>query len=402
MVQSPLQPQILCTKFEMQLGAVAACAPPPGGTARRSACRVIVGDGGKGRAVADRHHLEAGGHAPRRGRHGSSTPGRSSPGSQTPSKSGEVPCICDDRRGRTRGGPSPRPRRPIARTWSARHSRCRTPAASIPRRYCGARGPSAVVTECGEPERMMPFGSNSLMRCGIGVERKDLAIDPGLAHAPRDQLRHLRAEIENKNAVGHSVSWLLVAGAIARAVRMCKRFWRTSYGFRSRSTGSALEQCRQQPQLGVPRRRSIAWSSSTISVDQGQPPHLGSSTMRSHAIASRAVKHQAHLARAPARRGSRRSLRTSRPSAEQHTEWRRRRARPPCPDSRRSPRHKIATRQTSEYNRGRGIVQPRLGKAEGGRRSSRPRRLADAMPETRDDRQQRRVQAATFPRHCSI
>ena len=30
--------------------------------------------------------------------------------------------------------------------------------------WLGARGPSSVVTECGLPDRMMPFGSNSLMR----------------------------------------------------------------------------------------------------------------------------------------------------------------------------------------------------------------------------------------------
>ena len=33
------------------------------------------------------------------------------------------------------------------------------------------------------------------------VERHDLRIDAALAHAPRDQLRHLAAEIDNQNAV---------------------------------------------------------------------------------------------------------------------------------------------------------------------------------------------------------
>ena len=33
--------------------------------------------------------------------------------------------------------------------------------------------------------------------------RPDLAVDPGLAHPARDQLRHLRAEIEDQNLLGH-------------------------------------------------------------------------------------------------------------------------------------------------------------------------------------------------------
>src|SRR5688572_33364720 len=43
---------------------------------------------------------------------------------------------------------------------------------------------------------------------GVGVERQDLAIDPGFAHPPRNQLGHLRAEIEDKDAVGHRVSFM--------------------------------------------------------------------------------------------------------------------------------------------------------------------------------------------------
>ncbi len=104
-------------------------------------------------------------------------------------------------RGRTRGGRSLRPGRPTARTWSARHSRCRRPAASTARlppapaavrggdRMRRAREDDALGVEIGDA-------------LGIGVERHDLAIDPRLAHPPRDQLRHLRSEIENENAVG--------------------------------------------------------------------------------------------------------------------------------------------------------------------------------------------------------
>ena len=35
-----------------------------------------------------------------------------------------------------------------------------------------------------------------------GVERRDLAIDAGLAHAPRDQLRHLAAEVDDEDGFG--------------------------------------------------------------------------------------------------------------------------------------------------------------------------------------------------------
>ncbi len=33
------------------------------------------------------------------------------------------------------------------------------------------------------------------------VERHDLGIDAGLAHAPRDQLRHLAAEIDDQDFI---------------------------------------------------------------------------------------------------------------------------------------------------------------------------------------------------------
>jgi hypothetical protein len=38
----------------------------------------------------------------------------------------------------------------------------------------------------------------------VAVEGKDLAIDAAFAHPPRDQLRHLGAEIEDKHTVGHA------------------------------------------------------------------------------------------------------------------------------------------------------------------------------------------------------
>ena len=38
------------------------------------------------------------------------------------------------------------------------------------------------------------------------VERHDLGVDAGLAHAPRDELRHLAAEVDDEDGVGHKVN----------------------------------------------------------------------------------------------------------------------------------------------------------------------------------------------------
>ena len=67
---------------------------------------------------------------------------------------------------------------------------------------CGARGLSSHVTEAGPPEKMMPFGLQPLERLVGGVERGDLAIDAGLAHAARDQLGHLAAEVDDEDGFG--------------------------------------------------------------------------------------------------------------------------------------------------------------------------------------------------------
>ena len=66
---------------------------------------------------------------------------------------------------------------------------------------CGARGEPVLV------HRFRPAGEDHAARLhgveGFGglLERHDLAIDPLLAHAPRDQLGHLRAEIDDENLV---------------------------------------------------------------------------------------------------------------------------------------------------------------------------------------------------------
>ncbi len=42
------------------------------------------------------------------------------------------------------------------------------------------------------------ISANALFRV---LERRDLAIDAGLAHPPRDELRHLRAKIDDQDFV---------------------------------------------------------------------------------------------------------------------------------------------------------------------------------------------------------
>jgi hypothetical protein len=62
-----------------------------------------------------------------------------------------------------------------------------------------ARRPASVV-DSGPPERMMPRGRSRDLG-GIVVPGPDLAVDADLAHAARDQLGVLRAEIEDQDLV---------------------------------------------------------------------------------------------------------------------------------------------------------------------------------------------------------
>ena len=48
----------------------------------------------------------------------------------------------------------------------------------------------------------MPLGLQPRERLVGAVERRDLAIDPGLAHPPGDQLGHLAAEIDDEDGIG--------------------------------------------------------------------------------------------------------------------------------------------------------------------------------------------------------
>ena len=55
--------------------------------------------------------------------------------------------------------------------------------------------------------RARPAGEDHRLGADLGegalgaLERRDLAIDARLAHAPRDELRHLRAEIDDQHLV---------------------------------------------------------------------------------------------------------------------------------------------------------------------------------------------------------
>ena len=58
----------------------------------------------------------------------------------------------------------------------------------------------------------MPFGANAAICFGGRVVRQDLAVDADLAHAPRDQLRVLAAEVDDENALGVAGILALCAG----------------------------------------------------------------------------------------------------------------------------------------------------------------------------------------------
>ena len=103
------------------------------------------------------------------------------------------------RRSRTRAPCRLRPCRPAARPSSACRSRCRAPGTPCVHTAAGARGVSPSVTLFGPPDRMMPFGANVADEGVADVERMDLAVDVRLAQAARDELRVLRAEVEDQD-----------------------------------------------------------------------------------------------------------------------------------------------------------------------------------------------------------
>ena len=62
----------------------------------------------------------------------------------------------------------------------------------------------AELGDAGRPARQDHGLGLQALECLLGlVERHDLGIDALLAHAPGDQLRHLAAEIDDEDGVGH-------------------------------------------------------------------------------------------------------------------------------------------------------------------------------------------------------
>ena len=71
-----------------------------------------------------------------------------------------------------------------------------TPSSKSPGSTCGA--PSAY-TEAGPPERISAAGLRARTSLGGDRVRDELRVDARLAHAPRDQLRVLAAEVDDEH-----------------------------------------------------------------------------------------------------------------------------------------------------------------------------------------------------------
>ena len=121
-----------------------------------------------------------------------------------------------------------RPRRRDRARRAARRNRCR--AAGRPRRRSRDRstGAPSTCTDAGPPERMIAFGLAREHLRDRHRARHDLAVDVRLAHAPRDQLRVLRPEVDDEDEVGLSRSRVAIGSgrhvsAHADALRALER-----------------------------------------------------------------------------------------------------------------------------------------------------------------------------------
>ena len=75
-----------------------------------------------------------------------------------------------------------------------------TPASKI---AIGASGAPGSCTEAGPPERITALRLHLAKAASAFWNGTISRIDALLAHAPRDQLRHLRAEIDDEDFVVH-------------------------------------------------------------------------------------------------------------------------------------------------------------------------------------------------------
>ena len=91
----------------------------------------------------------------------------------------------------------------------------------------GARGLPGSGTDAGPPDRITAFGFSRANASRRLRERVDLAIDASLPHAPGDQLRHLRAEVDDEDeVVAHAPDVAEEAGECnpaSRQARACRR-----------------------------------------------------------------------------------------------------------------------------------------------------------------------------------
>ena len=206
---------------------------------------VLVGDGGEGRGVALGDDGEA-------RRDGGDAVAVAHPDGRALARGEDA---LEQRRGAGRGGSRPghtrggwraRPGRRAGRTWSARRSRRRAPARRLEHGRRVRAGSRASWVEAGPPERMIAAGrearvTNSVAD-GAGV---DLAVDPVLAHAARDQLGVLRAEVEDQDALGHRFGrWWRGGRVIGQKAGGVEAAWRALMG------GS--DQCRALPARPAP------------------------------------------------------------------------------------------------------------------------------------------------------
>ena len=137
-------------------------------------------------------------------RRGSSRPGSSRPGARrrrTERRVGRAP-LSRPVRTRRDGRPSTDAAE-LGRHESAGRSRSRTPARPNRTSICGARGARCDRSPIrGPPERITPFGfSCSRNAASAFCEGHDLAVDPLLPHPAGDELRHLRAEVDDQHLV---------------------------------------------------------------------------------------------------------------------------------------------------------------------------------------------------------
>ena len=108
-------------------------------------------------------------------------------------------------RARTRACGRLRSCRRAARPSSACRSRCRECGTPMSNTVCGARGASISVRRFRTARKNDSFRREFRDGFRIVIPRPDFAIDADFANAPRDQLRVLRAEIEDQDLVGMKI-----------------------------------------------------------------------------------------------------------------------------------------------------------------------------------------------------